>query len=142
MLKNKPKPWGIKVFVLAGKTGYPYDFLVYQGSTTNISSFDKVTLGCGAATVLHLCKRLSKPGHEPYFDNYFSTYQLFEILKDKEINATGTVSVNRFNKPSFSTDLILRKKGRGSSEELASRDGKIVIVKWQVGFVIMFNVFL
>lgn len=139
-IKNKPKPWGIKIFVLAGKTGFPYDFIVYQGASTNISSFDKVTLGFGAATVLHLIKRLSQPGHQLYFDNYFSTYQLFEILKEKKINATGTVRVNRFNKPSFSSDLIMKKKGRGTSEEMASRDGKIVIVKWQVCVVIIFNI--
>lgn len=51
----------------------------------------------------------------------------------KKINAAGTIRVNRFNKPNFSSDTEMRKKGRGSSEEFTSRDGSIVLVKWQGG---------
>lgn len=136
-MKNKPKPWGIKVFVLAGKSGYPYDFIVYQGASTKISTLDKINLGYGAAIVVHLSSRLSVPGHQLFFDNYFSTYQLFEILKQKQINAVGTVRINRFNKPTFTSDKDLKIKGRGSSEEFVSRDGEIVIVKWQVCFIVI-----
>ena len=84
-IKNKPRPWGIKVFVLAGKSGYPYDFILYQGSTTKISTFDKASLGFGAALVLHLCSRLIEPGHQLYFDNYFSSFQLFEIQRKQKL---------------------------------------------------------
>lgn len=36
-VKNKPNPWGVKIFVLCGISGLAYDFLVYQGSTTEIN---------------------------------------------------------------------------------------------------------
>ena len=130
--KNKSKPLGIKVFFLAGKSGYPYDFVINERSNTKTSMFDKTTFGFGSATVLHLSSRLVEPGHQLYFDDDFSSYQLFEILKERKINATGTIKINQFNKPAFSSDLVLKNKGRGSSEELTSSDGKIVIVKWQV----------
>ena len=117
--------------MLCGKSGYPYDFFLYQGSKTEISSFERARFGHGAATVLHLIKRISCTGHKLYFDNFFSTYQLFEILHDKKINAAGTIRINRFNNPQFLSDSVLKKKGRGSSDQIVSRDGKIVLVKWQ-----------
>jgi hypothetical protein len=129
--KGKPYPWGIKLFLICGKSGYPYDFVIYQGSNTEISNFDRAKFGFGAATVIHLCKRLKNAGHELYFDNFFSTYQLFEVLNQLKINGTGTIRINRFNKPNFPTDAEMKKKGRRSSEQITSRDGKIVLVKWQ-----------
>ncbi|XP_017494235.1 PREDICTED: piggyBac transposable element-derived protein 3-like [Rhagoletis zephyria] len=33
-IKGKPCPWGIKVYFLCGKSGMPYDFIIYQGSST------------------------------------------------------------------------------------------------------------
>lgn len=36
-VRNKPKKkWGIKVYILAGANGIMYDFIVYQGSTTEL----------------------------------------------------------------------------------------------------------
>ena len=33
-IRGKPSPWGIKLFFLCGKSGLAYDFLIYQGSST------------------------------------------------------------------------------------------------------------
>lgn len=33
-VKGKPCPWGIKIFVLREVSGTAYDFIIYQGSTT------------------------------------------------------------------------------------------------------------
>lgn len=84
--------------------------------------------GLGATIVLHLAKRIEKPGHELFFDNYFSTFPLFEILAQKQIYAAGTIRLDRFSKPPFETDAIMKKKGRGSAEEVAC--GSVNCVKW------------
>lgn len=86
--------------------------------------------GLGASVVLELVNRLQKDNHFLYFDNYFNTYNLLEILKGKKIFAAGTVRVNRFGNPPFSNDRECLKKGRGYSEEITSRDGNTVICKW------------
>jgi hypothetical protein len=41
-IKNKPKKWGIKIFILAGKSGLVYDFLIYQGASTEIKKINKL----------------------------------------------------------------------------------------------------
>lgn len=83
-VKNKPKiKWGVKNLVLCGKSGLAYDFVCYQGSSTEFDSETLETFGSGATMVLHLANRIDKPGHKLYFDNYFSTFPVFEILAQK-----------------------------------------------------------
>ncbi|XP_049308076.1 piggyBac transposable element-derived protein 3-like [Bactrocera dorsalis] len=128
--EGKPNPWGIKNYVLCGKSGFPYEFELYQGKNTNLDENLVRTVDFSSAIVLHLCKRLTKSGHNLYFDNFFNSYNLLEILSQRNINAAGTARVNRFGRTTFVSDKDLLKQGRGSSGCLVSTDGKICIVKW------------
>lgn len=130
-MKDKPYKWGCKNYVLCGKSGLPYDFFIYQGSTTELSPENLQKFGFCASVVLHLVARLNRTGHKLYYDNYFSSYQLLEILKEKRINACGTIRVDRFAKPPLLSDKDMVKKGRGYSDSVVSKDGKVVVVKWQ-----------
>ena len=53
-VKGKPTPWGVKIFVLCGRSGTAYDFLIYQGATTGLDADKLRKFGLGAAVVLHL----------------------------------------------------------------------------------------
>jgi hypothetical protein len=68
--------------------------------------------GFSAAVVLHLVQRLKEVGHMIYFDNFFSTFNLFEILNQKQLNAISTVRMNRFRNNSHLTDKEMKTKGR------------------------------
>ncbi|KAJ8910560.1 hypothetical protein NQ315_008945 [Exocentrus adspersus] len=127
-IKNKPKKWGIKIFVLAGQSGLIYDFVIYQGSTTELNPIYS-HFGLGAGIVMQLCDRITEKGHGLFFDNYFSTYHLLQYLQSKDIFAVGTIRINRFLHPVLPTDKNLKSLGRGSSEVSVSKDG-IVITKW------------
>lgn len=117
--------------MLCGKSGFPYDFVLYQGkNTAELGSFEALKYGHGAAVVLTLSKRLTNSGHTLYFDNFFSSYNLFELLTYKMINAAGTIRVNRFAQPNFKTDAQMKISGRGSTDQLVSADGKVCVVKW------------
>lgn len=109
-VKGKPTPWGVKVFVLCGKSGIAYDFIIYQGASTGLNANHLATFGLGASTILHLCERIKKEGHKLYYDNYFSSYQLLQVLKSKKIFAAGTVRVNRFSKPPLLDDKQLKAR--------------------------------
>ncbi|XP_046394005.1 piggyBac transposable element-derived protein 3-like [Ischnura elegans] len=50
-VKGKPCPWGIKIFFLCGKSGLAYDFLIYQGSTTEINPSVQKMYGLGPIVV-------------------------------------------------------------------------------------------
>ncbi|KAG5883639.1 hypothetical protein JTB14_025142 [Gonioctena quinquepunctata] len=127
-IKNKPKKWGIKIYVMAGQSGTIYDFFIYQGSTTEIKPVYK-HYGSAAGVVMQLTERINDKNHGLYFDNYFSNYHLFQFLQAKSIFAVGTVRMNRFSNPKLPTDKELRAKGRGTSSITLSKDG-IILTEW------------
>lgn len=51
-IRGKPCPWGFKLFVICGKSGTAYDFLVYQGSSTELNKEDTAKFGYGGAVVV------------------------------------------------------------------------------------------
>lgn len=130
-MKDKLIPWGLKVFVICGKSGMPYDFFIYQGATTELSPTNLKNFGSCASVVLHLANRLDRRGHQLFYDNYFSSYQLLEILRKKHINAGGTIRIDRFAQPPLLADKGMAKKGRGYSDIVVSKNEKVVVVKWQ-----------
>ncbi|KAJ8953512.1 hypothetical protein NQ318_023635 [Aromia moschata] len=109
-IKGKPTPWGIKLFLLCGESGMIYDFIIYQGKTTGLDQSWQQRFCQGASVVMHLSKRITIPYTQLYFDNYFSSYSLFQYLKFQNILAAGTIRLNRFGKPPFSSDKQLTKK--------------------------------
>ena len=128
--KGKPKPWGIKLFLLCGKSGLCYDFLMYQGGIPEIHENFVKKFGLGASVVLKLAERIQKENHFMFFNNYFSSFNLFEILKDRKIRAGGTVRISRFPNAPFTSDKEIKKKGRGYSEEIVSLNEKVAMCKW------------
>jgi hypothetical protein len=84
-MKGKPCPWGIKIYLLAGQSGTVYDFILYQGASTEINSDLQKQFGVGGAIVLQLTQGVKKNSHFLYFDNFFSSYPLFERLYHRGI---------------------------------------------------------
>ncbi|XP_049954845.1 piggyBac transposable element-derived protein 3-like [Schistocerca serialis cubense] len=111
-VKGKPSPWGIKIYMFRGDSGEAYDFILYQGASTEF----QISL-------------LKEFGQGVYFDNFFSSYKLFQALKQEKICAAGTVRLNRFANPPLIPDKEAMKKERGFTEEICSADD-ITLVKW------------
>lgn len=128
-MKDKPESWGIKVYCLCGSSGILYDFIVYQGVTTEYREEYKA-FGICAGTMMQLSERITEPNHQLYFDNFFSTYALFQWLKNRQIYAVGTIRINRFGNPPLLSDKDMKKKPRGFSQEVLSDNGNLIIAKW------------
>ena len=127
-MKDKPCKWGIKIFNLCGASGALYDFIIYQGSTTELN-LEYNVFGVPAATVMTLLRRVPSKGHFIYFDNWFSSYQLLQWLKEKDLYAGCTVRLDRFGKVPKKKKKELNSLPRGSSHEYISTDG-IVLTQW------------
>ncbi|XP_050465086.1 piggyBac transposable element-derived protein 4-like [Cataglyphis hispanica] len=119
-LSKKPVKRGYKLWVLADKSGYCYRFDVYTGKVGN-----QVTKNLGEKIVNTLTSDLVENEHRVYFDNYFTSVNLLEILKSKQINACGVVNKMRKYLPSFSINM----KNRGEYESFISDTG-IMATKW------------
>lgn len=128
-MKGKPNPWGIKIFLLCGQSGIVYNMILYQGVSTNINKDLQKIFGLGGAVVLDLTKHLTPNRHFLFFDNFFSSYNLFYALTARQIYAAGTIRINRFFNPPVLSDKIIMKMGRGTSYEVTSTLG-VGLLKW------------
>lgn len=70
--------------------------------------------------------------HLLYFDNWFSSFDLFVAPANKGIPARGTVRQNRLQVWTFCADTEMKKKGRGTFEEQQAVVDSVEVraVKW------------
>ncbi|XP_054259664.1 piggyBac transposable element-derived protein 3-like [Macrosteles quadrilineatus] len=114
---------------MCGESGVVYDFVIYQGKNTEIDKENKEVFGLGASVALHLANSVP-PGSELYFDNFFSSYHLFQMLTKKSAFAASTVRVDRFVKPPFMTTKELKDRGHRAMQEVTSQDRAVTLVRW------------
>jgi hypothetical protein len=84
---NKPRPRGLKNFVLASSKCLVLDFEVYQGKTTPLP---ETHLGLSPSVVLCLMETLPV-NSSVFFDWYFTTVPLLNSLLDRGLEGTGTI---------------------------------------------------
>lgn len=123
-VKEKPRPLGLKNFVLTTSAGLVMDFEVYHGKSTPLAD---TSLGLGPNVVLRLVETLPK-NSSVCFDRYFTTIPLLDALIDKAIDGTGTIMTNRVKNINFRSDTAMKQ---GDFPEFRRVDGKAVIVKWK-----------
>ncbi|XP_045459924.1 piggyBac transposable element-derived protein 2-like [Melitaea cinxia] len=126
---GKPNPVGLKVFMLATPQGIVLDMLPYQGDTT-CPQLIREGYTLGEASILSLCETLMK-GHHIYFDRYFTTVKLADILLQKGFYATGTIQRNKIPKNChLSDEKVFAKMSKGFSETKCRNDKLVNIVRW------------
>lgn len=131
-VKNKPIKWGIKIFLLCGESGLAYNLFLFQGFS-ELDPENIKTYGSGGSVVLRLTENIKPNRHFLFFDNYFSSYGLFEKLLHDKIYAVGTIRANWFAKPPFLSDKLMRELGRGTSFEITTdqpNNYNIGLLKW------------
>lgn len=125
VVKNKPRPVGLKNYVLTTSDGLMLDFDIYQGAKT---MFGNTNLGLGPSVVLHLSRSVPE-GSCLYHDRHFTTIPLIEELQKQNLHSTGTIMANRIPDK---TSLKFKKDNqmyRGESQQMV-RD-PTVLVKWK-----------
>lgn len=124
LVKNKPRPVGLKNFVATTSEGLMVDFEIYYPQNPALSH----PLGLGPAVVLHLIQSIPR-GSCIFFDRYFSTIPLLDELKKLGYHGTGTIMANRVpnrQQISFKDD---KKMKRGEVDQRVSND--VALVKWK-----------
>lgn len=132
-LKGKPIRYGYKLWVGTSRLGYVYWFEPYQGISTNIST-TYVEYGVGASVVLEYADALRKKWPETkfhlFFDNFFTSVALVELLTEKGFHGTGTIRENRLPENPLIDSKKLKKEARGSFDFKKIFDQNIISVKW------------
>jgi hypothetical protein len=143
-MKDKPNKWGFKNYVRAGVSGIIYDYILYAGEDTfrqHRFSEEEESLGFGAKVVIALCQSIE---HKPaiiYCDNFFSSPELFYILREGYgIFGLGTIRNNRIRGAErvLPEEKVFKKKERGHFAEVSCNKNRLAIVRWNDNKVVTF----
>ncbi|KAG8261983.1 hypothetical protein J6590_108807 [Homalodisca vitripennis] len=128
-IRGKPIRYGFKFWCGGPSNGYLVWLEPYQGSGTLPPQYANYGLGYGV--VMTYADTLEKMPYTFYFDNFFTSFQLLSDLKQRGINATGTIRSNRFGKGCpISESKTVKKKPRGSMEYASDHDSGLLLVSW------------
>lgn len=132
-MKGKPIRYGYKLWMGTSRLGYVYWFEPYQGISTNIS-VSYAEYGVWAGVVLEYADAIRRKWPVEcihlFFDNFFTSIPLIEILTEKQFYATGTVRENRLPENPLVDSKSFKKQERGSYDFKKISDQNIVAVKW------------
>ena len=121
-LPLKPVKRGFKVWAMADAiNGYMYDFNVYTGATAGQET------ALGEKVVLTLSESIMGCHHKLFFDNYFTSVNLFTLL-EKGTYACGTIRTNRKQYPAEISEEV-KKCNRG--ESAFRQCGNLVATAWK-----------
>ena len=81
-ITKKPKPWGVKVWVRAGSSGYMYRSEAYQGPAGGRGQISQ--LGMAGDVIMHLCDDIQQKNYKVFFNNLFCTIPLLQALRHKK----------------------------------------------------------
>ncbi|KAF2355341.1 PiggyBac transposable element-derived protein [Trinorchestia longiramus] len=123
----KPIKRGYKLWCLADDSGYTFKTNVYTGkSETSENSAQRKLLGLGGEVVKSLLSDVTEKNHKVFFDNYFSSIPLMEVLRSEHILACGTIRSSRKDFPQLCGDKSLK---RGDFDYRSTPSG-ITVFKW------------
>ena len=91
-MRGKPVKFGYKLWVLASASGYPFQLSLYAGKTTNQHG-DGEPLG--SRVILQLLECIQDLlFYSVTFDNFFTSINLLNTVKENRFAVTGTVRYN------------------------------------------------
>lgn len=135
-MKDKPNKWGFKNYVRAGVSGMIYDFILYGGEDTfRFHKFteQEISIGFGAQIVIALCQSIQRKPATIFCDNFFSSPELFYILKENYgVFGLGTIRNNRTRGAGsiLPSKKAMKKKKRGAYSQVVCDKTKLALVRW------------
>ncbi|KAF3838885.1 hypothetical protein F7725_010653, partial [Dissostichus mawsoni] len=101
---------------------------VYQGAAVRgqISQ-----LGMAADVVIRLCDDIQQKHHKVFFDNFFTTIPLLQVLQSQGVCGTGTCRRNRLHgaQLELKSEKQLNKEGRGACSVVTNAQN-LSITRW------------
>lgn len=96
---RKPERYGLKAFSLCESyTGYCFEFKVYSGRTFSENLKKIHNTNFKHSINLEMTKNYWYRNHYVYLDNYYTSFELANIMLDKNCYITGTINLTNHEK--------------------------------------------
>lgn len=130
-IRGKPIRWGYSLWVGATKNGYIVWFDPYQGAE-QLDNYCHMNLGTKVVLKFsdELLKRNLNISYSLFFDNFFSSFELFSELKKRNIYGTGTFRENRLYNFPLLGDKSFQKKQRGFYDYMFCVEENMLVCRW------------
>lgn len=113
-IRGKPIRWGYKFWTGCTPSGYVIWFEPYQGASVSLTKYKE--LGLGSSIILKyadiLQSRWPISAFHLFFDNFFTSLPLLDILQDRGIRGTGTIRENRVKNCPLISSVQMKKRSR------------------------------
>lgn len=109
-MPKKPAKYGLKLMALTdARTGYLYNSYIYCGrnSDGNVLSEEENKFSKPTQAVLRLTQPISNTNRNVTADNWFSSIELVNVLKNKKLTYVGTLKKNKTEIP---TEFLPNRK--------------------------------
>ncbi|KAJ4425573.1 hypothetical protein ANN_27768 [Periplaneta americana] len=114
-----------RLYDLANESRKKYGILPYQDKKDNDHEALSFRVAKSLASIIESRKQL-----EIYIDNFFTSYKLAVMVKEKGFFVTGTVWENRIEKCPLKPFSEMKKKERGAIDKCLDTNNNIGIVRW------------
>lgn len=116
-LNEKPNKWGFKLFVIAGISGFSYQFEIYSGQEPPTIN-NEPHLGASSNIIVRLSRIIpNMHNYTLFYDNYYTSVKVMVHLSKRGILSLGAVRRDGIPNNPLPTDTDLKKENRGFSEE-------------------------
>ena len=119
---KKPHKWGLNVWTLPDQDDYVYNWDLYAGKKRG----GAVEHGLTYDVVTKLCHPIYNKGHHVYMDNYFSSQELFNEVRNNQTGACGTLWLNKRGIP----DRVKTAKPAKGDPPFTKCDGNLLYISW------------
>ncbi|KAJ8927510.1 hypothetical protein NQ314_020007 [Rhamnusium bicolor] len=124
--RAKPIRFGYKLWAMCADSGYCFNFFLYCGKEVTQSKNP-----LGTRVVTSMLTVVDNPfGYTVHFDDFFSNYNLFKILKEKGFRATGTIRDNRTEKCPLKSVKEVEKTKRVTHDHRFDKKNKIMLSQY------------
>lgn len=133
-IKEKPIPFGYKIWCLNAANGYLTAFEIYQGKCKDTAKEEYIKkYGKSTAPLVSMLDLLPEKDlpFQLFTDNLFTSFNLLTDMRQRGYGVTGTVRVNRLPKDIPLPDKkTMEKKGRGAFVSKISKEDGVIVVRW------------
>lgn len=128
-IHGKPIRFGYKAWCLCSRFGYLIQAIPYEGASSQ-NKYPEI--GVSGSVVMELSEKLPprNDGYNLFFDNFFTSVPLLELLQENGNTGTGTVKANRVCKAPLTDVKSMKGKPRGSYEQLTEEKSDVTLVRY------------